>query len=227
MQNILQLGISKRHFKNINVSHSIFSRTSPGGAQFQVEALFPPITSSPATEMTAPEKVPFIKEEDNMEYSCDDKPLISNLPPDTVMENSNTTQEVASRDQPAPAQTQSGSLMTLPVLFSSPFLSKQMMVVLTPAQKIDAPPTASCHSVPVPYTTHCYWKRKLVKEKDGICTRKYVRRSEAIQCRKCNKDRIMSTHHQYFGNWYCEETETKPFDVWKAELIKRGYGKKF
>ncbi len=84
-----------------------------------MEDLFPPITSSPPTEITAPEKVPFIKEEDNMEYSCNDKPLISNLSPDTVMENSNTTQEVSSTDQPAPAQTQSGSLLTA-LLFSSP-----------------------------------------------------------------------------------------------------------
>ncbi|XP_016407261.1 uncharacterized protein LOC107739614 isoform X2 [Sinocyclocheilus rhinocerous] len=206
----------------LEASPSMISR----GAQFQVEDLFPPITSSPAKEMTAPEKVPSIKEEDSMEYSCDDKPLISNSPPDTVTEN-NTTQEKPSTEQPAPAQTQSGSTLTLPILFSSPSLSKQMMVVLTPAQKIDAPATVSSHSVPVPYTTRYYWKRKLVKEKDGIYTRKYyVRRSEAIQCRKCNKERIMSTHCQYFGNWYCEETDTKPFAVWKAELLKRGYGKK-
>ncbi len=48
-----------------------------------------------------------------------------------------------------------------------------------------------------------------------------MRRSEAIQCRKRNKERIMSTHRQYFGNWFCEETETQPFDVWKAEVIKK------
>ncbi|XP_026145603.1 uncharacterized protein LOC113120014 isoform X2 [Carassius auratus] len=192
----------------LEASRSMTSR----GALFQEEDLFPPNTSSPA-----PEKVPFIKEEDN----CNDKPLISNLPPDTVMESSNTTQEEASTEQP-----QSGSMLTLPILFSSPFPLKQMMVVLAHAQKIDAPPTASFHAVPVPHTTQYYQKRKLVKEKDGICTRKYVRRSEAIQCRKCNKERVMSTHRQYFGNWYCEETETKPFAVWKDELIKRGYGKK-
>lgn len=98
---------------------------------------------------------------------------------------------------------------------------------LTPfTLKSDAQPTASCHSVPVPYTTRYYWKRKLVKEKDGIYTRKYVRRSDAIQCRKCNKERIKSTHRQYYGNWYCQETETKPFAMWKAELLKRGYGRK-
>lgn len=58
-----------------------------------------------------------------MEYSCNDKPLISNLSPDTVMENSNTTQEVASTDQPAPAQTQSGSLLTARFVFQ-PFSVK-------------------------------------------------------------------------------------------------------
>lgn len=138
-----------------------------------------------------------------------------------------TTQEKASQLQPAPTETQSGSSLTLPLLLSGPFLSKQMMVVLTPfTLKSDAQPTASCHSVPVPYTTRYYWKRKLVKEKDGIYTRKYVRRSDAIQCRKCNKERIKSTHRQYYGNWYCQETETKPFAVWKAELLKRGYGRK-
>lgn len=85
-------GMSSIHFKNINMHHSIFSRISRG-SQFQVEDLFAPNTSSLANEMTDPEKVVSIKEEDSMEIYCDDKPLISNLPPDTVMENNNTTQE--------------------------------------------------------------------------------------------------------------------------------------
>lgn len=62
------------------------------GSQFQVEDLFAPSTFSPANEMMASEKVVYIKEVCN----CDDKPLISNLPSDTVMENNNTTQEKAS-----------------------------------------------------------------------------------------------------------------------------------
>ncbi|KAK9957918.1 hypothetical protein ABG768_012118 [Culter alburnus] len=163
-------------------SPSMISRSS----QFKVEDLFTPSTSSLANEMTAPEKVVSIKEEESMECNCDDKPIISNLPLDTVMENNNTTQEKASPVQPAPTETQSGSSLTLPLLLSGPSLSKQMMVVLTP----------------------------------------FVRRSGTIQCRKCNKERIRSTHRQYYGNWYCQETETKPFAVWKAELLKRGYGRK-
>lgn len=124
------------------------------------------------------------------------------------------------------AETQSGSSLTLPLLLSVPSLSKKkMMVVLTPStQKIDEPPLASCHSVPVPFTTQYYWKWKLVKEKDGSYTRKFVRRY--IQCRKFNKQRITSTHRRNYGYWYCQETDTKPFAEWKAELLKQSSGRK-
>lgn len=72
--------------------HLIFFRISRS-FQFQVEDLFAPSTSSLVNEMTAPEKVVSIKEEESMGYYCDDKPLISNLPPDTVMENNNNTRK--------------------------------------------------------------------------------------------------------------------------------------
>ncbi|XP_067281933.1 uncharacterized protein [Pseudorasbora parva] len=196
-------------------SPSMISR----GSQFQVEDLFAHNTSSLANKMMAPEKVVSLKEEDSMEFYCNDKLLISNLPQETVMEYNYTTQEKAS-----PVQPTAGSSLTL---FSGPSLSKQMLVIFTPsAQKIDEPPTGLCHAVAVPSSKQCYQKRKLVQEKDGISARKNVQRSLYIKCRKCNKERIKSTHLQYFGNWYCQETDTKPFAEWKAELMKRGYGRK-
>lgn len=209
--------------------HSIFSRISRG-SQFQVEVLFAPNTSSLANEMTDPVKVVSIKEEDGMEIYCDDKPLISNLSPYTVMENNNTTQE-----KPSPVLEFFSScscwnpvrfvLDFAPLAFWSFFVKKKLWwFVLTPSkQKIDVPPPASCHSVPVPFTTQYYWKRKLVKEKDGSYTRKFVRRY--IQSRKCNKQKITSTHRRYYGCWYCQETDTKPFAEWKAELLKQSSGR--
>ncbi|XP_076876832.1 uncharacterized protein LOC143526077 [Brachyhypopomus gauderio] len=78
----------------------------------------------------------------------------------------------------------------------------------------------------VPYTTQQYRKRKLKNEMAGIKTRKYVRHTSAIICRRCQKERKPPTHQQYFGNWYCEETDTMSLEDWKAMLVARGYGKK-
>ncbi|KAG9334111.1 hypothetical protein JZ751_009146 [Albula glossodonta] len=78
----------------------------------------------------------------------------------------------------------------------------------------------------VPYTTERYRKRKLEKEKAGIHSRRYVRKSEVILCKKCQKKREPPTHQQYFGNWYCEETATVPLAEWRESLAAKGYGKK-
>ncbi|KAG9328912.1 hypothetical protein JZ751_009327 [Albula glossodonta] len=51
----------------------------------------------------------------------------------------------------------------------------------------------------VPYTTERYRKRKLEKEKAGIHSRRYVRKSEVILCKKCQKKREPPTHQQYLA----------------------------
>ncbi|XP_056120612.1 uncharacterized protein LOC130097697 [Rhinichthys klamathensis goyatoka] len=90
------------------------------------------------------------------------------------------------------------------------------------------PPSAQTQtsSQPVPYSTQQYRKRKQKRESAGTVTRKYVRKTDVILCRKCNKERKPPTHLQYFGNWYCEESETKSYDEWRAVLMERGYRKK-
>lgn len=69
-------GMSRIHFKIINMHHYRISRSS----QFQVEDLVEPSTSSPANEMTASEKVVSIKEEESMEYYCDDIIIVDAKP---------------------------------------------------------------------------------------------------------------------------------------------------
>lgn len=90
------------------------------------------------------------------------------------------------------------------------------------------PPSAQTQtsSQAVPYSTQQYRKRKQMREDTGTVTRKYVRKTDVILCRKCNKERKAPSHLQYFGNWYCEETETQSYAEWRAVLEERGYRKK-
>ncbi|XP_073719234.1 uncharacterized protein [Misgurnus anguillicaudatus] len=90
------------------------------------------------------------------------------------------------------------------------------------------PPSAQTQtsSQAVPYSTQQYRKRKQMREDTGTVTRKYVRKTDVILCRKCNKERKPPSHLQYFGNWYCKETETQSYAEWRAVLEGRGYGKK-
>ncbi|XP_026110190.1 uncharacterized protein LOC113083135 [Carassius auratus] len=78
----------------------------------------------------------------------------------------------------------------------------------------------------VPYSTQQYRKRKLERERTGTVTRKYVKKTDVILCRKCNKERKPPSHLQYFGNWFCKESETQSYDEWRAVLQERGYRKK-
>ncbi|KAF3842461.1 hypothetical protein F7725_024412 [Dissostichus mawsoni] len=43
---------------------------------------------------------------------------------------------------------------------------------------------------------------------------------DAIICKKCNKDRKPPAHLQYFGNWYCKESETQSHEEWRARYIR-------
>ncbi|XP_073671681.1 uncharacterized protein [Paramisgurnus dabryanus] len=85
------------------------------------------------------------------------------------------------------------------------------------------PPSAQTQtsSQAVPYSTQQYRKRKQMREDTGTVTRKYVRKTDVILCRKCNKERKPPSHLQYFGNWYCKETETQSYAEWRAVLEGR------
>ncbi len=90
------------------------------------------------------------------------------------------------------------------------------------------PPSAQTQtsSQAVPYSTQQYRKRKQEREQTGTVTRKYVRKTDVILCRKCSKERKPPSHLQYFGNWYCKESETQSYGEWRAVLEERGYRKK-
>ncbi|XP_057183182.1 uncharacterized protein LOC130549851 [Triplophysa rosa] len=97
-----------------------------------------------------------------------------------------------------------------------------------------APPVMLCHHQfrlrhPVklfPYSTQQQRKRKQKREEDtGTITRKYVRKTDVILCKKCNNERKPPSNLQYFGNWYCKESETQSYDEWRAVLEERGYRK--
>ncbi|KAI9533663.1 hypothetical protein NQZ68_021437 [Dissostichus eleginoides] len=102
--------------------------------------------------------------------------------------------------------------------------SSQMMLLNMPLPSATQALTSSQSNVP--YTTQQYRKRKEEREQSGSGKRKYVKKTDAIICKNCNKDRKPPAHLQYFGNWYCKESETQSYEEWRAVLEQRGYGKK-
>ncbi|KAK1887486.1 Platelet glycoprotein Ib alpha chain [Dissostichus eleginoides] len=102
--------------------------------------------------------------------------------------------------------------------------SSQMMLLNMPLPSATQALTSSQSNVP--YTTQQYRKRKEEREQSGTGKRKYVKKTDAILCKKYNKDRKPPAHLQYFGNWYCQESETQSYEDWRAVLEQRGYGEK-
>ncbi len=119
------------------------------------------------------------------------------------------------------------SFLQLPTVSSTVPGTSQVMFFNLPLPSA-MPPSAQTQtsSQDVPYSTQQYRKRKQEREQTGTVTRKYVRKTDVILCRKCNKERKPPSHLQYFGNWYCKESETQSYGEWRAVLEERGYRKK-
>ncbi|KAK7922385.1 hypothetical protein WMY93_009287 [Mugilogobius chulae] len=97
---------------------------------------------------------------------------------------------------------------------------------LPPRFILPAPSLVPKHQGQVPYTTQLYQQKKQKEEESGKRKRSYTRKSDTILCKYCEKDRNPATHHQYFGNWYCEATATQSLAEWRKDMEGRGYGRK-
>ena len=62
-----------------------------------------------------------------------------------------------------------------------------------------------------------YHKRKAEKKASGISFRKYQHSEKPITCGKCKQPRDPGTHKQYFGNWYCSQTDQLTYENWREE----------
>ncbi|AWO96044.1 Hypothetical protein SMAX5B_006830 [Scophthalmus maximus] len=88
------------------------------------------------------------------------------------------------------------------------------------------PPSTVTQTQAVPYITQQYRQRRQESERTGTFKRKYERKTDVILCKKCLRERKPPSHLQYFGNWYCEESETQTYVEWRTGLEKLGFGKK-
>lgn len=57
-------------------------------------------------------------------------------------------------------------------------------------------------------------------------TKKYKPRTKGTTCGKCKKLRDNSTHSQYYGVWFCEETATESKEQWLRSQEERRRAKK-
>lgn len=162
------------------------------------------------------------------------EPHLFVLPPNTAGEAT-----LKKRPQPQGISQASTSCQGFPLIkpappVSFPFTSLGLPIVPGPSQVVffnppnislpsAIPPSTS--SQDVPYSTQQYRKRKEEMEKTGTVKRKYKKKTDVVLCRKCKKDRKPPSHQQYFGNWFCQETDTQSFDEWRA-ILKEAYKKK-
>ncbi|XP_041859650.1 uncharacterized protein LOC121651452 [Melanotaenia boesemani] len=179
--------------------------------------------------MAAPAKLPAaLQKGQTVAFGTLAQPHLFVLPP-------NTAGQAQLKERPqhqAPPQQfvfiQRAPPAPLPVMVPRlPAMPKPSNIANTPIY-ISIPPSSPTQSTPqaVPYTTQQYRRRKMEAEQAGISKRKYSKKTDIIVCSKCQKDRKPQTHRQYFGNWYCEETETQSYEEWRALLEKREYGKR-
>ncbi|KAK5881996.1 hypothetical protein CesoFtcFv8_020631 [Champsocephalus esox] len=80
--------------------------------------------------------------------------------------------------------------------------SSQMMLLNMPLPLVTQALTSGQSNVP--YTTQQNRERKEDREQSGSGKGNYVKKTDAIICKKCNKDRKPLAHLQYFDNWYCK-----------------------
>ncbi|XP_023811165.1 uncharacterized protein LOC105354341 isoform X1 [Oryzias latipes] len=185
----------------------------------------------PAASMAATEKLPDpLQKGTPLQMGTSAQPHIFVLPPNTAgeakLKAKPQLQALAPQLSSTPFIIPSGSTSQVLV---PPVLNVPFSFVMPPPPAVPiilaVPPSPQPLSS-TPYTTQQYRKRKMEAEKMGIMKRKYIKKTETITCSKCGGNRQPPSHRQYFGNWFCEATETQSFDNWRAELQKRGYGKK-
>lgn len=167
---------------------------------------------APDAPMAGPEKLPAALQKGPTLYSGNlAEPHLFVLPPNTAGEA-----KLKGRSQPQAIAQAPPSHQGLPVIapalpVSLPFILPSVQLptvvdVCAPASTVPGtsqvlflnlplpsamPPSVQTQtsSQAVPYSTQQYRKRKQEREKTGTVTRKYVRKTDVILCKKCNKER--------------------------------------
>ena len=181
---------------------------------------------APDAPMAGPETLPVALQKATTLHSGNlAEPHLFILPPNTAGQA-----KLKGRPQPQAIHQAPPLLMIAPAPpISLPFTSPSTQLPNVPGPSLFNLPTPLCKELmppSTPYTTQLYRKKKEAREHAGTFTRKYVRKTGVILCRKCQQERKPPSHLQYFGNWYCEVSETQSYSEWRAVLEQRGYGKK-
>lgn len=132
--------------------------------------------------------------------------------------------QVSALQQPVPLPIQPAPLPQMPMLPSYP-------VFIMPSVKggdaiITPQPHPQVELQQQSRSQYYYNKTKREKGMSGVKSRKYTRSANPIVCGKCGQPRDLNLHQQYFGNWYCQTTETVNFEEWRNNLKSKGYDRK-
>ncbi|KAJ4943827.1 hypothetical protein JOQ06_006321 [Pogonophryne albipinna] len=100
--------------------------------------------------------------------------------------------------------------------------SSQMMLLNMPLPSATQALTSGQSNVP--YTTQQYRKRKEEREQSGSGKRKYVKKTDAIICKKCNKDRKPPAHSLAIGT--VKNQRASPMRTGGLCWSKEGMGEK-
>ena len=82
------------------------------------------------------------------------------------------------------------------------------------------PRNLACPSV-VSRSTRCYRKRRAQEIAEGKPRKTYKPRTGATICSQCHQERDQEHHTQYYGSWYCANTQTQPLEEWRTMMSTR------
>ena len=112
-------------------------------------------------------------------------------------------------------------VLTLPAIPAGVWIFQPTSsVAIIQPTSTEQPRNLACPPV-VPRSTKCYRKRKSQESTEGKQKKVYKQRTGATICSQCHQERDQEHHTQFYGSWYCANTQTQPIEEWRTMMSTR------
>ncbi|XP_063969532.1 uncharacterized protein LOC135157538 [Lytechinus pictus] len=78
----------------------------------------------------------------------------------------------------------------------------------------------------IPKSTLYYRKRRAQQRAEGKGIKTYKPRTRLPICSQCDRERDRKSHTQFYGRWYCAQTDTRSYQEWRAMMAEQRAKKK-
>ncbi|XP_041452459.1 uncharacterized protein LOC121405595 [Lytechinus variegatus] len=72
----------------------------------------------------------------------------------------------------------------------------------------------------IPKSTLYYRKRRAQEKAEGKGIKTYKPRTRLPICSQCERERDRKSHTQFYGRWYCAQTDTRSYKEWRAMMAE-------